>query len=76
MLWFADGSNYPGTANIRQRKRWFEENLRDLHRSVSDAQLWPEHFDLGIGGGLFERGNEELRSFHAGCVGGEGTGAR
>ena len=23
-LWFADGSNYPGTANIRQRKQWFE----------------------------------------------------
>ena len=22
-LWFADGSNYPGTANIRERKRWF-----------------------------------------------------
>ena len=26
-LWFADGSNYPGTANIRERKRWFEEAL-------------------------------------------------
>src|SRR5579864_2325621 len=25
-LWFADGSNYPATANIRQRKKWFEEN--------------------------------------------------
>ena len=25
-LWFADGSNYPGTANIRQRKRWFEQS--------------------------------------------------
>jgi L-rhamnose isomerase/sugar isomerase len=24
-LWFADGSNYPGTANIRQRKKWFEK---------------------------------------------------
>ena len=31
VLWFADGSNYPGTANIRQRKRWFEEHLRELH---------------------------------------------
>ena len=26
-LWFADGSNYPGTANIRQRRQWFEEGL-------------------------------------------------
>src|SRR5262245_14419162 len=34
VLWFADGSNYPGTANIRQRKGWFEENLRALHREV------------------------------------------
>jgi len=32
-LWFADGSNYPGTANIRQRKQWFEENLRTLHHA-------------------------------------------
>src|ERR1043166_5642398 len=27
-LWFADGSNYPGTANIRQRRAWFVEALR------------------------------------------------
>src|SRR5271154_6354147 len=27
-LWFADGSNYPGTANIRQRKLWFQELLK------------------------------------------------
>jgi len=38
VLWFADGSNYPGTANIRQRKRWFEENLRTLHESVDPRQ--------------------------------------
>jgi L-rhamnose isomerase / sugar isomerase len=38
VLWFADGSNYPGTANIRQRKRWFEENLRALHEAVGDSQ--------------------------------------
>jgi len=36
-LWFADGSNYPGTANIRQRKRWFEEYLAAAH-----AQLTPQ----------------------------------
>jgi L-rhamnose isomerase/sugar isomerase len=34
-LWFADGSNYPGTANIRQRKRWFEENLKLTHDQLS-----------------------------------------
>src|SRR5438034_3063370 len=37
-LWFADGSNYPGTANIRQRRGWFEEHLRELHSAVGDAQ--------------------------------------
>ena len=35
-LWFADGSNYPGTANIRRRKQWFEEALTKLH-----ARLYP-----------------------------------
>src|SRR5215510_12684161 len=37
-LWFADGSNYPGTANIRGRKRWFEECLSALHRMISPDQ--------------------------------------
>ena len=37
-LWFADGSNYPGTANIRQRKRWFEENLAALHAGLDPRQ--------------------------------------
>ena len=37
-LWFADGSNYPGTANMRQRKRWFEENLASLHTRLSPGQ--------------------------------------
>ncbi len=36
-LWFADGSNYPGTANIRQRRAWFEEGLKAMH-----AQLAPD----------------------------------
>jgi L-rhamnose isomerase/sugar isomerase len=38
VLWFADGSNYPGTANIRRRKEWFEENLRILHADVESPQ--------------------------------------
>jgi L-rhamnose isomerase/sugar isomerase len=37
-MWFADGSNYPGTANIRQRKRWFEESLRASHGQLAPGQ--------------------------------------
>jgi L-rhamnose isomerase/sugar isomerase len=37
-LWFADGSNYPGTANIRQRKRWFEDGLRTIHHDLGPDQ--------------------------------------
>jgi L-rhamnose isomerase/sugar isomerase len=37
-LWFADGSNYPGTQNIRHRRRWFEENLRATHARLAPGQ--------------------------------------
>ena len=37
-LWFADGSNYPGTANIRHRRAWFEEALQKAHSHVA-----PDH---------------------------------
>lgn len=37
-LWFADGSNYPGTANIRQRRRWFVEGLRRAHDRLGEGQ--------------------------------------
>jgi len=37
-MWLADGSNYPGTANIRQRKQWFEENLQAVHAELSPSQ--------------------------------------
>jgi len=37
-LWFADGSNYPGSANIRQRKHWFAEGLRRTHETLSANQ--------------------------------------
>src|SRR5271154_622881 len=37
-FWFADGSNYPGTADIRQRKRWFEQGLRSVHAELSPNQ--------------------------------------
>lgn len=37
-MWFADGSNYPGTANIRQRKQWFEEGMMQAHAALSPQQ--------------------------------------
>jgi len=37
-LWFADGSNYPGTQNIRRRRDWFIEGLRELHGELSTGQ--------------------------------------
>jgi L-rhamnose isomerase/sugar isomerase len=36
--WFADGSNYPGTANIRRRKQWLEEGLRIVHQALAPDQ--------------------------------------
>jgi len=37
-LWFADGSNYPGTANIRHRRQWFIEGLQEVHRQMQPGQ--------------------------------------
>jgi L-rhamnose isomerase/sugar isomerase len=37
-FWFADGSNYPGTANIRQRKEWFKDALKRSHDKLSPDQ--------------------------------------
>jgi L-rhamnose isomerase/sugar isomerase len=37
-LWFADGSNYPGTANMRQRRKWFAEGLAKLHARLGPDQ--------------------------------------
>src|SRR6266487_4214054 len=37
-MWFADGSNYPGTANIRQRKKCFEEGLKASHDALDSSQ--------------------------------------
>ena len=36
-LWFADGSNYPGTANIRQRRAWFEDGLKQAHSHLGSS---------------------------------------
>jgi L-rhamnose isomerase/sugar isomerase len=37
-MWFADGSNYPGTANIRQRKEWFKACLQAAHNELASDQ--------------------------------------
>ncbi len=37
-LWYADGTNYPGQADLRQRKRWMEEAHREVY-----AKLAPNH---------------------------------
>jgi L-rhamnose isomerase/sugar isomerase len=37
-FWFIDGSNYPGTANIRERKRLFEDYLQRIHAALAPAQ--------------------------------------
>ncbi|HEY4361334.1 MAG TPA: TIM barrel protein [Bryobacteraceae bacterium] len=37
-LWFADGSNYPGTQNIRHRKQWLAEALKTAHHHLGEDQ--------------------------------------
>jgi L-rhamnose isomerase/sugar isomerase len=37
-LWFADGSNYPGTQNIRHRRAWFAEGLQAAHQQLTGDQ--------------------------------------
>jgi L-rhamnose isomerase/sugar isomerase len=37
-LWFADGSNYPGSQSIRKRIEYFEEALKEAHSSLAPAQ--------------------------------------
>jgi len=37
-LWFADGSNYPGTQNIRQRRRWLAQALQAAHQRLAEDQ--------------------------------------
>lgn len=33
-LWFADGTDYPGQGDFRQRKRWAEESLRAVYERM------------------------------------------
>jgi L-rhamnose isomerase/sugar isomerase len=37
-FWLADGSNYPGTANIRQRKKYFEECFKECYAELAADQ--------------------------------------
>jgi L-rhamnose isomerase/sugar isomerase len=61
-LWFADGANYPGQADIRQRKAWAAEALREVHRAMpadmimlleykpfEPATYFTDFFDWGAG---------------------------
>jgi L-rhamnose isomerase/sugar isomerase len=37
-LWLADGSNYPGTQNMRKRIEWLEEALAAAHKALAPNQ--------------------------------------
>jgi len=37
-LWLADGINYPGQANIRERKHYFEDCFKTLHAALGPEQ--------------------------------------
>jgi len=34
VLWFADGTNYPGQGSVVRRKRWFADALREVHTAM------------------------------------------
>ena len=36
--WFADGSNYPGSQNMRTRIEYFEEGLKEIHDALKPGQ--------------------------------------
>jgi L-rhamnose isomerase/sugar isomerase len=37
-LWLPDGSNYPGTQNMRKRIEWLEDGLQRAHRRLAPEQ--------------------------------------
>ena len=37
-LWFADGTNFPGQGDFRQRKHWMEEALKEICDALNDNQ--------------------------------------
>ena len=36
--WFADGSNYPGSQNMRKRIGFFEDGLKEVHKALKPGQ--------------------------------------
>ncbi|MNI04272.1 Xylose isomerase [compost metagenome] len=34
-LWFADGTNYPGQADIRKRVKWMHESLQEMYSAMT-----------------------------------------
>ena len=36
-LWFADGTNFPGSGSVRARKQWFQQGLKKVHDAMPDA---------------------------------------
>jgi L-rhamnose isomerase/sugar isomerase len=36
-LWFADGTDYPGQGDIRDRKRWFQESLAEVYAAMPNS---------------------------------------
>jgi L-rhamnose isomerase/sugar isomerase len=36
-LWFADGTNYPGQADIRKRKGWMQEALTEMYNAMDPS---------------------------------------
>jgi L-rhamnose isomerase/sugar isomerase len=67
-LWFADGTNYPGQADIRQRVKWMYESLKEmLHVMDPDMRMLIEykfyepafyHTDLADWGMAFNMANK------------------
>lgn len=37
-LWFADGTNFPGQGDFRQRKHWMEEALKEVCNTLNNNQ--------------------------------------
>ncbi|WP_027955219.1 L-rhamnose isomerase [Halobacillus kuroshimensis] len=35
-LWFADGTNYPGQADLRKRKQWMYECLKEMYEDLDE----------------------------------------
>ncbi len=36
-LWFADGTDYPGQSDFRERKRWFQDCLHEVYAAMPDG---------------------------------------